>query len=188
MSKLSRSVPLAAMAVLACLYANASRADPKTQTFGRWSVTIDEITTGQDTLKTCAASTAFVDPHGSPGTLTLSISNGDVLPPNGYPAVMLAVDNQTLPTGDNVAATFNDVNNKVPAKFRGSGGAGAHRQWMMDNNPKTSLALLRTMRNAPQLDVVFGKQPVASIAMDGFTNAYRSLGASCGFPTRDVAP
>lgn len=139
-------------------------------------------------LKTCAASTAFVDPQGGPGTLTLSISNSDVLPPNGYPAVMLTVDNKNLPKGDGIAATFNDVNNKVPAKFRESGGAGSHRQWMMDNNPKTSLALLRTMRNAPTLDVVFGKEPVASIAMDGFTKAYRSLGASCGFPTRDVTP
>jgi len=187
MSDLSRYLPLTAIAVLACLYANASRADPKTETFGRWSVTIDEISTGQDVLKTCAASTAFVDPQGNPGTLTLSISNSDALPPNGYPAVMLTVDNKNLPKGDNVAATFTDVGNKVAAKFRDSSG-GSRRQWMMDNNTKTSLALLRTMRNAPVLDVVFGKEPVASIAMDGFAKAYRSLGASCGFPTRDVTP
>ena len=38
------------------------------------------------------------------------------------------------------------------------------------------------------LDVVFGKQAVASIPMDGFTKAYRNLGTSCGFPTKDVAP
>jgi hypothetical protein len=188
MSNLSRSVPLAAMAVLACLCANPSRAEPRTATFGRWSVTVDEISTGQDALKTCAASTAFVDPQGSAGTLTLSISNGDALPPNGYPTVMLAVDNNDLPKGDNIAATFSDVNDKVAAKFRESGGAGPHRQWMMDNNPKTSLALLRSMRRAPAIDVVLGKQSVASIAMDGFTKAYRSLGTSCGFPTADVAP
>ena len=44
------------------------------------------------------------------------------------------------------------------------------------------------MRRVTSLDVTFGKQAVASIPMDGFTKAYRNLGTSCGFPTKDVAP
>jgi invasion protein IalB len=33
-------------------------AAPKTETFGKWSTTVDEIDTGEDLRKTCVASTA----------------------------------------------------------------------------------------------------------------------------------
>lgn len=183
-----RLVLLGAMAMLAGLSAGPSQAEPKTEAFGKWSATVDEINTGEDVRKTCAASTAFVDAQGGVGTLTLSISNGDALPPDAYPAVMLALDNKDLPKDKSLAAVFADVNAKVAATFSENGGAGPHRQWLMDNKTATTLALLRAMRRAPALDVTFGKTPVASIAMDGFTKAYRSLGAWCGFPTTDVAP
>ncbi|MER9597443.1 hypothetical protein [Mesorhizobium sp. M0244] len=72
-------------------------AAPKTETFGRWSITVDEVNTGEDVRKTCAASTVFFDANGTSGTLTLAISNGDVLPPEGYPSLIIAVKNSDLP-------------------------------------------------------------------------------------------
>lgn len=161
---------------------------PVTNTFGRWTTIIDTLDSGQDAHKTCAASTAFVDGDGNAGSLTLSISTGDALPPDAYPAIMFIIDNKTLPTGDKIAATFGDPGVKVAATVSSNAAAGGRPNWMVDNQAKTSLALLRAMRKVTSLDVTFGKQKVTSIPMDGFTKAYRNLGTSCGFSTKDVAP
>ena len=163
-------------------------AAPKLETFGRWSTLVDEVDTGEDIRKTCAASTAFIGARGESGTLTLIITNGDALPPTAYPSVTIAVDNTALPTGKSVAATFGDDKGHVAAKLHSDATVGGRLSWTVDNQAKTSLALLRVMRRASVLDVSFGDAPVGSIAMDGFTKAYRSLGASCGFATTDVAP
>jgi len=159
---------------------------PKTETFGRWSTLVDEVGTGEDVRKTCAASTAFLDPNGTNGTLTLAISNGDALPPDGYPTVVIAVRNKDLPTGENIPAVFGDSNGKVKTTVHASSDAGG--QWMVNDKAGVTLALLRAMRRAGALDIIFADTPVATVSMDGFTKAYRSLGASCGFPTGDVAP
>ncbi|QKD06549.1 hypothetical protein EB235_24800 [Mesorhizobium loti R88b] len=161
---------------------------PAMSTFGRWTTMVDTLDTGQDAHKTCAASTAFFDASGNSGTLTLSISTGDALPPNAYPAVMFTVDNRTLPTGKKIAATFGDPGVKVSATIYSNEGVIGRPSWTVDNQAKTRLALLRAMRQVTSLDVTFGKVAVASIPMDGFTKAYRNLGTSCGFPTKDVAP
>lgn len=161
-------------------------AAPKTETFGNWSTTVDEIDTGEDLRKTCVASTAFLDASGTSGTLTLAVSNGDALPPNGYPTLVIAMKNKDLPTGENIPAVFGDGNGKVKATVDAM--AGASGKWMVNNKPEISLALLRAMRRASALDVIFADTPVATVSMDGFTKAYRSLGVSCGFPTADVAP
>jgi invasion protein IalB len=161
---------------------------PATTTFGRWTTIIDALDTGQDSHKTCAASTAFLDGNGNAGTLTLSISTGDALPPDAYPAIMFSVANKDLPTGKKIAATFGDPGVKISTTVYSNDAVGGRPSWTVDNQAKTSLALLRAMRQVISLDVVFGKQAVASIPMDGFTKAYRNLGTSCGFPTKDVAP
>ncbi|WP_366511685.1 hypothetical protein [Mesorhizobium sp.] len=161
-------------------------AAPKTETFGNWSTTVDEIDTGEDLRKTCVASTAFLDASGASGTFTLAISNADALPPNGYPTLVIAMKNKDLPTGENIPAVFGDGNGKVKATVDAM--AGASGKWMLNNKPEISLALLRAMRRASALDIVFADTPVATVSMDGFTKAYRSLGVSCGFPTGDVAP
>ncbi|WP_292230199.1 hypothetical protein [Mesorhizobium sp.] len=161
---------------------------PGTKSFGRWTTIIDTLDTGQDAHKTCAASTAFVDGDGNAGSLTLSISTGDALPPDAYPAIMFIIDNKTLPTGDKIAATFGDPGVKVAATVSSNAAAGGRPSWMVDDQTKTSIALLRAMRKVTSLDVTFGKQQVTSIPMDGFTKAYRNLGTSCGFSTKDVAP
>lgn len=168
--------------------ASPAQAAPKLETFGRWSTLVDEVDTGEDLRKTCAASTAFIGAGGAPGTLTLVITNGDALPPDAYPSVTIAVDNKDLPAGKSVAATFGDDKGHVAAKLHSDGAVNGRLSWTVDNQAKTSLALLRAMRRASVLDVSFGDAPVGSISMDGFTKAYRSLGASCGFPTADVAP
>lgn len=163
-----------------------AQAAPRMETFGKWSTIVDEVDTGEDVRKTCAASTAFLDASGTSGTLTLAISDGDALPPEGYPTLVIAMKNKELPTGENIAAVFGDTNGKVKATVKTISDGGG--RWMMNNKTETSLALLRAMRRAGALDVTFADKPVATVSMDGFTKAYRSLGASCGFPTDDVAP
>ncbi|MDX8525704.1 hypothetical protein RFM68_14400 [Mesorhizobium sp. MSK_1335] len=186
---LALSASLTAFAMSGAVAQEQTNADmPTTNTFGKWTTIIDTLDTGQDAHKTCAASTAFVDGLGNAGSLTMSISTGDALPPDAYPAIMFIVDNKTLPTGSKIAATFGDPGVKVAATVTSNGAAGGRPSWMVDNQAKTNLALLRAMRKVTSLDVVFGKQAVASIPMDGFTKAYRNLGTSCGFPTKDVAP
>jgi hypothetical protein len=161
---------------------------PATTTFGRWTTIIDTLDSGQDAHKTCAASTAFVDGSGNPGTLTLSISTGDALPPNAYPAILITLDTVGLPTGKKIAATFGDPGVKVSATVFSNDAVNGRPSWTVDNQAKASLAVLRAMRKVTSLDISFGKQTVASVPMDGFTKAYRNLGTSCGFPTKDVAP
>jgi invasion protein IalB len=161
---------------------------PATTTFGRWTTIIDTLDSGQDAHKTCAASTAFVDGSGNPGTLTLSISTGDALPPNAYPAILITLDTVGLPTGKKIAATFGDPGVKVTATVYSNDAVNGRPSWTVDNQAKTSLAVLRAMRKVTSLDISFGKQTIASVPMDGFTKAYRNLGTSCGFPTKDVAP
>ncbi|RWB30511.1 MAG: hypothetical protein EOQ42_26940 [Mesorhizobium sp.] len=173
------TLPLSALAQSA-----PTPAAPKTETFGKWSTTVDEIDTGEDLRKTCVASTAFLDASGASGTLTLAISNGDALPPDGYPTLVIAMRNKDLPTGENIPAVFGDSNGNVKATVNALAGG----RWMMNNKTEISLALLRAMRRASELDVTFADMPVATVSMDGFTKAYRSLGVSCGFPTGDVAP
>ncbi|RWC42848.1 MAG: hypothetical protein EOS23_24210 [Mesorhizobium sp.] len=173
------TLPLSALAQPA-----PTPAAPKTETFGKWSTTVDEIDTGEDLRKTCVASTAFLDASGASGTLTLAISNGDALPPDGYPTLVIAMRNKDLPTGENIPAVFGDSNGNI----KGTVNALAGGRWMMNNKIEISLALLRAMRRASALDVIFADTPVATVSMDGFTKAYRSLGVSCGFPTVDVAP
>lgn len=197
MMRIFRLAALALSASLAAFASSGAIAQEKTQpvsdmpatnTFGRWTTIIDTLDTGQDAHKTCAASTAFVDGDGNAGSLTMSISTGDALPPDAYPAIMFIIDNGNLPTGDKIAATFGDPGVKVTATVTSNAAAGGRSSWMVDNQAKTSLALLRAMRRVTSLDVTFGKQAVASIPMDGFTKAYRNLGTSCGFSTKDVAP
>ncbi|RWD43330.1 hypothetical protein [Mesorhizobium sp.] len=173
------TLPLSALAQPA-----PTPAAPKTETFGKWSTTVDEIDTGEDLRKTCVASTAFLDASGASGTLTLAISNGDALPPDGYPTLVIAMRNKDLPTGENIPAVFGDSNGNIKATVNALAGG----RWMMNNKIEISLALLRAMRRASALDVIFADTPVATVSMDGFTKAYRSLGVSCGFPTVDVAP
>ncbi|RWF68522.1 MAG: hypothetical protein EOS26_27325 [Mesorhizobium sp.] len=173
------TLPLSALAQFA-----PTPAAPKTETFGKWSTTVDEIDTGEDLRKTCVASTAFLDASGASGTLTLAISNGDALPPDGYPTLVIAMRNKDLPTGENIPAVFGDSNGNIKATVNALAGG----RWMMNNKIEISLALLRAMRRASALDVIFADTPVATVSMDGFTKAYRSLGVSCGFPTVDVAP
>lgn len=178
---------LGALAVLGFL-AGTALAEPKTETFGKWSATVDELGTGQDARKTCAASTAFADEAGAIGTLTLSISNDDALPPKGYPAVALGIASKSVPKSKTVYAVFDDGQNKVKLAVRDGGAIGPQRQWLVDNQAKSTLALLKAMRRATALFVTVGDVPITNIEMDGFTKAYRSLGTWCGFPTADIAP
>ena len=109
---------------------------PATSTFGKWTTIIDALDTGQDSHKTCAASTAFLDGNGNAGTLTLSISTGDALPPDAYPAIMFTIANKDLPTGKKIAATFGDPGVKVSATVYSNDAVSAARAGRSTTRPR----------------------------------------------------
>jgi len=113
---------------------------PATATFGKWTTIVDVLDTGQDASKTCAASTAFFDASGNSGTLTLSISTGDALPPDAYPAIMLTVDNKQLPTGEKIAATFGDPGVKVSATVYSNNAVIGRPSWTVDSNRPSTVS------------------------------------------------
>lgn len=115
-----------------------AQAAPKLETFGRWSTLVDEVDTGEDLRKTCAASTAFIGAGGESGVLTLIITNGDALPPDAYPSITIAVDNKTLPAGKSVTATFGDDKGRVTAKLHSDGAVNGRLSWTVDNQAKTA--------------------------------------------------
>jgi hypothetical protein len=151
---------------------------PATSHLGRWTTIIDALDTGQDSHKTCAASTAFLDGNGNAGTLTLSISTGDALPPDAYPAIMIIGRQQgrcrrarrSRPPSATPASRFRPPS--IPTMP--SAAARAGRSTIRPR--PASLCCVHAPGHLARC--VFGKQAVASIPMDGFTKAYRNLGTS----------
>lgn len=166
--------------LLLVLTGNALAA-PQKETFRDWTASLDEVNTGEDLRRTCGASTSAVDFTSRTLALGIRIGNGDVLPPDAYPAISISSIGYDWPVGEAIRVTF------------GAGGAAVEmqafsdgKQLMIDNVKETTLALLRAMAAGRSLDIVVADEPVPGLSLKGFTAAYRKLGAWCGFPTADV--
>jgi hypothetical protein len=172
----------AVFVVPALLWPATVLAQTQLETFRDWTARLDQVNTGEDLRKTCTASTAFIDDKDEPGSLSLSISDGDALPPYAYPqiVVMLGGDGGSA---ENIQAGFTDGDAYVSLAAYAAGGG----EWHMENQAATSLTLLRLMRKVATLDLKLDYKPVATISMDGFTHTYRKLAEWCGFSADDVA-
>jgi hypothetical protein len=165
----------------AALTAQAGTASQK-ETTKDWTASLDEVNTGEDVRKTCAAWITARDKAGSVWTLKLAISNGDVLPPDAYPQLSLASVAGGLTKGENQATTFDFGDKKLEAKASSDGA-----QVMVNNEKEVSLALLKNLAAGDAVTVTLAGAPSPALSLAGFTASYGKLGTWCGFPTTDVA-
>jgi hypothetical protein len=170
---------------LLLLAAGAASAET-TATYKSWLTKADEVNTGEDVRKTCSATTSVTDGDGQSWTATLSISNGDVLPPDSYPSFEIeAVKAAGFTSGENLPATFDFGDSVVTAAVLGSESGSSH-QWMMNNTVEASRALFRGMAKGDKLVFAVAGKPLVTLPLDGFTKAYRALGDWCGYKTDDI--
>ncbi len=169
------------LSALACTaFLSAAQAAPQKETYRDWSASLDEVNTGEDLRKTCVAATSAGDAQNKTWGLTLSISNGDVLPPDAYPQVAITADG--LPKGEGIPLVLDFGGKRIDAKGMGDG-----KQLMIDNMRETSLQVLRAMAAGDKLNLTIAGKPAPALSLAGFTASYRKLGSWCGFLTSDVA-
>ncbi|WP_119274489.1 hypothetical protein [Taklimakanibacter deserti] len=168
--------------ILSAALATSAHAASQKETSKDWTASLDEVNTGEDLRKTCSAWTTAKDAAGKDWTLKLAISNGDVLPPDGYPAIVVGSAAGGLPKGENQPASFDFGDKKLEAKVSGDG-----KEAMINNVKATSLALLKGLAAGSAVTVTLAGKPTPSLSLAGFTASYRKLGQWCGFQTSDVA-
>jgi hypothetical protein len=147
----------------------SAHAAAQKETFRDWQASLDEVNTGEDVRKTCSAATTAKDAAGKDWTLKVSIGNGDVMPPDAYPAIAVSAAGGGLPSRENQPAAFGFGDQRIDAKVSGGG------------NEAMAMAAGST------LDLTLPAKPTISLSLSGFTAAYRKLGTCCGFPTTDIA-
>jgi hypothetical protein len=176
-----------ALAGVAVLAVDTARADTTTEIFGDWTASVEDVNTGQDQHKTCTATASDKDPDDTAWTLTISISDGDALPPDAYPAFTVSAEKGDFPEGEGIPAEFDIDGKKVEASVLGEVTDAGH-QWLLESNDDSSLDLFTAMSGASSLTFELQESPVAAVSISGFDDAYRQLGEWCGYPTDDVAP
>ncbi|WP_119388345.1 hypothetical protein [Taklimakanibacter lacteus] len=147
---IGRHFVLGAFAGVALLGGGAVAA-PQKETFRDWTATLDEMNTGEDMRKTCMAAVA-----GQGWTLSLAISNGDVLPPDAYPQIVIASDG--LAQGEGIPLAFGFGDKRIDVQ-----GSGDGKEVLAGNVKETSLALLRAMAAGDKLDLVIAGKPSPSL-------------------------
>lgn len=164
--------------LLLALTGNALAA-PQKGTFRDWAAGLDEVNTGEDLRKTCRAETSAAADGGQTATLAIAIGDGDVLPPDAYPAITISL---TAPAGEGIPVAFEIGGKRLDVQAVGDG-----KQVTVNNAKETSLTLLRAMAAGGTVDITVADKPVPVLSLKGFTAAYRQIGVWCGFPTGDVA-
>lgn len=154
--------------------------------YGDWRVTIDSIKTGEDFRVLCTATTGG---NGQP-SLRISVSNGDVLPPDFYPAPVL---HEYAPRGH---ATMMQDGQRVLFEFDPDTVAEGFVQAFQDEDgimqaqafthTDDNLWLLQNMRQRDRLWITRDDDVIARVSLTGFTASYGEIAAQCGFSTVGV--
>lgn len=154
--------------------------------YGDWTAVIDVFDTEDERRTVCTAKTGG---DGLP-SLNVSISDGDVLPPDAFPSVFLS---ESAPRGYHTAMREGDS-----VIFRVEGGSahlGLATAWTDEEgigqaeallDPRDNQFVLREMRVGDRLEVVVARETVFSASLSGFTAAYGKIAEGCGFTTIGV--
>jgi hypothetical protein len=176
-----------AILTLSCtLGAVNAQAEEKYFDYKDWTVIIDSFDTGEDLRTECTIRTGG---DGMP-SLSATISNGDVLPPDYYPDLSL---NETAPRGtttlmqdgDPITFAFDD-GTKIAATTAGwiddDGIATARTQFLKP----VQLQALQAMRHSSSVTISGPKGEIYIASASGFTAAYGKMAEQCGFTTEGV--
>lgn len=174
--------PILCSGVMLLALMGGAAAAPQKETFRNWTASLDEVDTGEDLRKTCKAITSSDNLVSWIWVLGVTISDGDALPPDAYPAIAISSTGPDWPTGQAVQMIFDMGGKRIEARASSDG-----KQLLVANEKAMTLALLRAMAAGSTLDVAVAGKPGPSLSLKGFTAAYRKLGVWCGFPTGDVA-
>jgi hypothetical protein len=148
--------------------------------FGSWRVFVKGFDTGEDWRVSC---TALTGSDGDP-VATLEISNGDVGPPDFFPALKIREHairgyDARMKTGQTAYVWFDneDVYDGETHSFFDEYG---FNQAQMEFAQSQSEWLIEAMRKNGQMDVVLDGEVFHSFWLDGFTASYLKMMEACG--------
>lgn len=164
---------------------------PQYWDFKDWRVMVEAFDTGEDDRVICKAWTGG---DGDPD-FGLEVSNGDVLPPDYYPAPTLS---ERAPRGHGTMMT-----DGAWILFEADVLVDADTPWRVDATAQTwrdeegfqqaqatpnggGLDMLRVMRRAGKMWITMNGEVVYGASLSGFTAAYGKIAEQCGFPTTGV--
>ena len=151
-----------------------------------WTVVVERIDTGEDLRVVCTARTGG---DGDP-TLSVSLSDGDVKPPDYYPEPSLhelAFRGYDTVMQDGARVLFEFDTDWLTEGFVTAGfDEEGFRQAVARAHPGDSLGLLQTMRRAGTLWITMEGEVVYRASLAGFTAAYGKMAEQCDFSTVGV--
>lgn len=175
-----------AIAALVCGFAAPAAAEYQVWDYKDWRAVAETVDTGEDVRVTCSARTGG---DGDP-TLVATLSNGDAMPPYGYPSVIIEESAPRgtatlMRDGDRINFLFDDGDSAEATAFAGHDEDGIPvASAMIDAGD--SLRVLQAMQRAGQLEILRGRDIVYTASLNGFTAAYGKMAEACGFDTVGV--
>ena len=173
-------------AVSAAVLVTPASAENEYWDYRDWHTVRESVDTGEDLRVTCSARTGG---DGYP-VLSVSLTNGDVPPPDAYPSVILE---EHAPRGHATVMKDGETINFI---FDDGDSAQATAYGYLDNDgfavaeammkSEDSLRVLQAMRRNGQIDIVGGGKLIYTASLNGFTAAYGKMAEACSFSTVGV--
>lgn len=151
-----------------------------------WHTVRDSVDTGEDLRVTCSARTGG---DGYP-VLEVSLTNGDVTPPDAYPDVIFEEraprhHATVMKDGDTINFVFDDGDSAQATAYGYLDNDGfAVAEAVMKS--EDSLRVLQAMQRNGQIDIVGGGKLIYTASLNGFTAAYGKMAEACSFSTVGV--
>lgn len=156
-------------------------------TFGDWQVMVSKVDTGEDLRITCTIQTVGNE-IGTARALKVSLSNGDALPPDYFPGIVLeevAGKPAGLQAGDNVVVEFDKGGSFMGVADVSTNEAGqpVMAVWIDDGGKPGIMKAMRASNHA-----LFRVNNVTAqvSSLKGFTASYLKMSEQCGFPASGV--
>lgn len=149
--------------------------------FGDWRASIETIDTGEDLRTTCRIATGG---DGMP-VLSLTISNGDVGPPDAYPDVVFS---EHAPRGHDTG--MKDGETITFVTYAGQGFSGVASRWINDEGFAQAEVAIDQAQTQWAIEAMLEggsfEGPYGDISLQGFDRAYEVMLEDCGFSTESL--
>ncbi len=178
---------VAALAMAGLMGLASANAAEQQWTFGDWQVMVSKVDTGEDYRITCTIQTVSNE-IGTARALKVSLSNGDALPPDYFPGIVLeevAGQPAGLQAGDNVVVEFDKGGSFLGVANASTDDAGqpVMAVWIDDGGKPDIMQAMRASNHA-----LFRVNNVTAqvSSLKGFTASYLKMSEQCGFPASGV--